>query len=236
MKTDIEPRAMALRGVHEGVLRSVQKCIPPDKSVAVLDVGAGQGALSKRLHESGYTVYACGLDADNFVYDPVEFRAADGAECLPYDDGAFDVVVAAELIEHLLDQMTFFKESHRVLKPGGGLIISTPNILSMKSRLQYFSSGYFWSFDPLDMNDRSGLQHVTGRSVEQYQYMALQNGLYLSDLGCDKYQNTSKALLIFYPLMYLAVRTFKSMQKNIKINNTLELMLSRVVIMTFKKR
>ena len=232
MNTNIEPKAMALRGVHEGVVKAIMNITSPAKSISILDVGAGQGALSKLLHEAGYSVFACEFNKANFVYNEVEFKEANVAEHLPYDDNTFDIVVAAELIEHLLDQTTFLKECNRVLKPGGSLVVSTPNILSLKSRLQYFSSGYYWSYDPLDMNDRSGLQHVTGRTVEQYQYMAMPCGLNLVSIDGDKFQGTSKGLLIFYPFMFLAA---KAMKKNFYKNNQLKLMLSRIVIMTFKK-
>lgn len=232
MNTDIEPKAMALRGVHEGVVKAIMNIASPEKNISILDVGAGQGALSKLLYEAGYTVSACEFNKDNFVYDRVEFKEANVAEHLPYDDNSFDIVVAAELIEHLLDQTKFLSECNRVLKPGGSLVVSTPNILSLKSRLQYFSSGYYWSYDPLDMNDRGGLQHVTGRTVEQYQYMAIPCGLNLVAIDEDKFQGTSKGLLIFYPLMFLAA---KAMKKNFHKNNQLKLMLSRVIIMTFNK-
>jgi ubiquinone/menaquinone biosynthesis C-methylase UbiE len=232
MNANIEPKAMALRGVHEGVVKAIINIASPSESISILDVGAGQGALSKLLHEAGYSVSACEFNKDNFVYNKVEFKEANVAEHLPYDDNTFDIVVAAELIEHLLDQTTFLNECNRVLKPGGSLVVSTPNILSLKSRLQFFSSGYYWSYDPLDMNDRSGLQHVTGRTVEQYQYMAMPRGLNLTAIDGDKYQGTSKGLLIFYPFMFLAA---KAMKKNFHKNNQLKLMLSRIVIMTFKK-
>jgi len=68
MNTNIEPKAMALRGVHEGVVKAILNIASPDASVSILDVGAGQGALSKRLHEAGYTVSACEFNKDNFVY------------------------------------------------------------------------------------------------------------------------------------------------------------------------
>lgn len=232
MKNSIEPKAMALRGVHEGVLKSVTKCAEPSKNIAILDVGAGQGALSKLMNEAGYLVKACEFNKSNFVYTEVEFKEADVSKHLPYDDNSFDIVVAAELIEHLLDQTLFLKECNRVLKPGGDLVISTPNILSLKSRLQYFSSGYYWSYDKLDIENRDGLQHVTGRTVEQYQYLAQPYGLKLASIDGDKFQSSSKWLLIFYPLMFIIA---KGMKKDFYSNNKLKLMLSRIIIMTFKK-
>jgi SAM-dependent methyltransferase len=48
---------------------------------------------------------------------------------LPFADGSFDVVVFCEVIEHLLtDPLFALKEIHRVLRPGGGIIVSTPNV------------------------------------------------------------------------------------------------------------
>ena len=64
MKNDIEPKAMALRGAHKGALKSVIKCAEPSKNITILDVGVGQGALSKLMNEPGYSVKACEFNKD----------------------------------------------------------------------------------------------------------------------------------------------------------------------------
>jgi SAM-dependent methyltransferase len=73
----------------------------------------------------------------------------------PYDDAQFDVVVFCELLEHLsLDPVATLAEIHRVLRPGGTLIVSTPNALSL-FRLEVFlragsteEARYFPGFGP----------------------------------------------------------------------------------------
>lgn len=228
----IEPKAMALRGVHEGIIATLERLTASPAEHRVLDVGAGQGALSKRLHEAGYQVSACEFNTDNFVYHKVECKAADVARTLPYPDNSFDVVIAAELIEHLTDQEMFLAECARVLKSGGIFLMSTPNILSMKSRLQFFVSGYYWSFGPLDMDNRDGLQHITARTYEQYQYLAKPVGFDLIDIDIDKPQSTSRSLLLFLPLMHLVGKT---MRKDTKKLNHRKALLGRIIILCFKK-
>jgi SAM-dependent methyltransferase len=53
------------------------------------------------------------------------------AEALPFRDGMFDRVVAESVLEHVRDQPTALAESHRVLRPGGGLFLTTPNRFSL---------------------------------------------------------------------------------------------------------
>ncbi len=60
----------------------------------------------------------------------------------PYPDGTFDVVIAAEIIEHLaLNPVWALAEIHRILRPGGRLIITTPNVLSLERLDVYLHGG-----------------------------------------------------------------------------------------------
>jgi SAM-dependent methyltransferase len=60
---------------------------------------------------------------------------ADGGRC-PMPDHTYDVIIAGEIIEHLVDTDSFAQEIHRVLKPGGYAIITTPNLASWYNRVR----------------------------------------------------------------------------------------------------
>ena len=55
-------------------------------------------------------------------------------DCFPYPDGAFDFVLNCEILEHLpLDPTHYLCECHRVLKPGGAMLLTTPNVLAYQN-------------------------------------------------------------------------------------------------------
>ena len=110
----------------------------------VLEVAAGSGAFARRLLELGFRVEACDLYPDQFRVPEVPVRYADLSERLPYDDASFEYLSCLEGVEHLEDQFAFVRECWRVLKPGGRLLLSTPNILGLASRWRYFWTGFFF--------------------------------------------------------------------------------------------
>jgi len=99
----------------------------------VLDAGCGTGYGSALLAQSAATV--AGLDVASETvesarksYTGPKFLAG-SCSFLPFREGAFDVVVSFEVIEHLHQQDLFIAECRRVLKRDGLLIVSTPNTL-----------------------------------------------------------------------------------------------------------
>ncbi len=99
----------------------------------VLDVGCGEGyggdILAERAaHVTGIDVseQAIAHAAAKYGRPNLEFRRM-SAERLLFEDNSFDAVVCLELIEHAKDHVAVMHEIRRVLKPGGVLILSTPN-------------------------------------------------------------------------------------------------------------
>jgi SAM-dependent methyltransferase len=100
----------------------------------VLDAGCGEGYGCAMLAERAASV--TGVDIEHSViehaaaaYPPVRFERADLLE-LPWPDASFDAVVSFQVIEHLQRPREFVSECARVLRPGGSLILSTPNRLT----------------------------------------------------------------------------------------------------------
>lgn len=98
----------------------------------VLDAGSGPGTWVLRRHRPEIDV--AGLDL--FRPDPVPSpRYAIGSlEAVPYADNLFDLVLCYDVIEHLEEPVAAFTEFWRVLKPGGLLVIKTPNLRGPTTR------------------------------------------------------------------------------------------------------
>ena len=83
-------------------------------------------------------------------------------EPLPFDDGSFDLVLCAEMLEHVRDVQLLVSEVRRVLRPGGTLAITTP-AHSRLSALRLVVTGWESEFQPLSPH----LRFFTRRSLAQ---------------------------------------------------------------------
>jgi SAM-dependent methyltransferase len=95
---------------------------------ALLDLGAGAGIV-EAMDFRGTAARICGVDPDPRVAENPfldEGRVGVG-ESIPYEDGAFDLVVADNVLEHLERPVEVFREVARVLRPGGSFLVKTPN-------------------------------------------------------------------------------------------------------------
>lgn len=106
----------------------------------VLDLGCYYGFLGKSFVDNGNEVWGVDLakkalkKAEAFG---IKTKCADVEKEIPFEDSQFDVVVAAEIIEHLKDTDRFLEEIHRVLKPEGFLVLTTSNLVSLGRRMVY---------------------------------------------------------------------------------------------------
>ena len=128
----------------------------------VVDLGSSRGLFLARFEGSE----RAGIEIDpnerargsEHGVDAVEhfINAFDGNRLtarLPFEDASADVVLAGEIIEHIVDTESFLREIARVLRRGGAVVLSTPNILWWKHRLALLAGRYP---DALDYRTRYG--------------------------------------------------------------------------------
>jgi 2-polyprenyl-3-methyl-5-hydroxy-6-metoxy-1,4-benzoquinol methylase len=140
-----ELAARTLEGLHAGVLTVLEHHLPAPARVA--DLGAGTGAWAARLRALGHHVVGVERDAAGWRYAGAELVVADLNE--PFSaklSGPFAALTAIEVIEHLENPRAFLRECHKLLGPGGLLVVTTPNIENVAARLQYLATGQLRMF------------------------------------------------------------------------------------------
>jgi 2-polyprenyl-3-methyl-5-hydroxy-6-metoxy-1,4-benzoquinol methylase len=116
----------------------------------LLDAGCGTGDLWRAV--SGRFTSCTGVDAVQYPGLPqeVRFLAANLDGRLPLEDAAVDTAAAIEVIEHLENPRAFMRELVRVTRPGGWIVVTTPNQLSVLSLLCLVTKGVFGAFQDRD--------------------------------------------------------------------------------------
>jgi 2-polyprenyl-3-methyl-5-hydroxy-6-metoxy-1,4-benzoquinol methylase len=121
---------------------------------SVLDVGCGEGTFTAELTAAG--VHGVGIDVAEeplrrarAAYRGVDVRLVDARGLWPFVDASFDAVWAGEVIEHVADTAGWLSEVRRVLRPGGRLLVSTPNHSRLAVlRLALSARAFDAHFDP----------------------------------------------------------------------------------------
>ena len=178
----------------------------------LLEVPAGEGALAWQLQKLGYGVTAGDIDPNFFKVRSIPCVYVDLNGELPFDNDQFEFISCIEGIEHLQDQFRFIRECHRVLRPGGRLVVSTPNILNLASRLKFLLSG-FYSLVPRPINEFSVVpvfDHINPIAYYQLRYMLHTQGFRIITSDTDLYRRSASALYFLKPLIRLySVRTMR---------------------------
>lgn len=142
---------MAQHNVEHTAWRMIRN-IPDWKSLRYLELGCADGHMVEELRRFGVrsvrgtTLRPRELDGSrdrDYPADvaPLIDRAINLDHPLPYEDASFDVVFSLEVIEHIEKHSVLLSEAARVLTPGGHLVLITPNLNRLGSRLRFAMTG-----------------------------------------------------------------------------------------------
>lgn len=189
-----------------GTQKKVIELLRAMPSGKLLDAPSGEGALGQRLR-GDYDLVCVDIDENFFKLKGVPFHRVDLNDTLPFEDETFDYITSVEGIEHLENPFKCIREFARVLKPDGTLILTTPNIMSIKSRTRFFLYSYhdFFRFITLEGEYRHSQteyehQHINPMTFQELRYALNKAGLSVSSIHTNRYVK-AKRLGIFYPLV-----------------------------------
>jgi SAM-dependent methyltransferase len=199
--------ASGLTVIQQAVLKRLPSLGLP-ANARVLDAPCGgQAALTRVLIDSGFNAHGADLDIQAEESLGGAFTKVNLDEPLPWPDGAFDAVFSTEGIEHLENHFSFLREVCRILKPSGVLVLTTPNITALRSRVRFFGSGFFGRDSrPLNEASRHPLHHIGLATLPELRYELHVSGFRLFEIRHTHIKPISYLYAIYAPWMWLYTR------------------------------
>jgi SAM-dependent methyltransferase len=191
-------------GTHQALVDAVSKHIG-DRN-GVLDIGAHSGALLLRLQDQGFCeLTAVDLDETRFSIEDADFIKIDLNEDFAHKfDRKFSLITATDVIEHLDSPRHFIKECRKLLKPGGLLALSFPNIAFWEGRLKFLLRGELWGFGEKNYRKQ---RHISPMTWEQSRLMCAELGFeVLEQFSAGSFATSLRTVLLaplWFPLQLI---------------------------------
>lgn len=242
---------MSTQNIYNAVIRAAAHSFRSDASH--LDVGAGRGELIGEVRKhANVKSFACDFHIERFAADVPCEKVNFNDSALPYRDEQFDVITSSEVVEHLENYRLLLRELFRIAKKDGTVVITTPNVLNLTSRLRYFISGFANLFGPLPL--RNDALYSTGAHITPIPFFYLAHAL--ADAGfdeiklsIDKAQRTSTFYaVLFYPLIALGKLRFMARERKryrtittenkpmVEAHFSWNLLVGRTIVVSARKR
>jgi SAM-dependent methyltransferase len=180
--------------------------LPPGARVLDAPCG-GSAALTLALIDKGFQAIGADVDPEAAASLGNAFSKVDLNAALPWPDESFKAVFSTEGIEHLENHFSFLREMCRVVKPGGLLVLTTPNITALRSRVRFFGSGFFGrDARPLNESSRHPLHHIGLATFPELRYELHVSGFRLVRVRHTHIKPVSYLYAIYVPWMWLYSR------------------------------
>ncbi|HSW40481.1 MAG TPA: methyltransferase domain-containing protein [Acidobacteriota bacterium] len=197
-------KPLAISQIQKAVLDQVDRLDLPAGS-RILDAPCGGGAaLALALKNMGMSVTGADVDRSAAAILGDDFVETDLDRPFPWRDESFAMIVSTEGIEHIENHFAFLREMHRILERNGLLILTTPNIAAVRSRIRFAGSGFFGR-DPRPLNEsrRHPLHHISPATVTQLRYELHVSGFRLIAARHTHIKPVSRIYAVFVPWIFL---------------------------------
>lgn len=155
----------------------IKSMLPASEGLDIFESSAGRGELAIELQQAGHRVRVSNYKSGSLQFDILE-DIVDLEVGLPYEDASFDVIICREVIEHIASNLPLLKEFARCLRPGGTLILTFPNKLSLPSRLYHLFTGFYNGLkSPINPGVFFGEAHVNLIAYHEMDYLLRASGL-----------------------------------------------------------
>lgn len=157
-------------GYFQGDRPDVVALIPENASNSILELGCGEGHTLVNARSQGRAGEIIGIDIipvcpaharlDRYLQGDVDTLE------IPYPNGYFDVIVCADVLEHLVNPWQVVKKLSMLLKPGGCMIVSLPNVRNYSLFVSVYLKGSF-AYQQEGLLDRGHLRFFCKRDIRQ---------------------------------------------------------------------
>ncbi|MEW6295841.1 MAG: class I SAM-dependent methyltransferase [Candidatus Diapherotrites archaeon] len=194
-------------------LKVVFDLVKTEKKGRILDVGCLDGSFTLEFKKEGWNAYGCDIS------DSIRKAERKGIKCkkfdfegrFPYPNNFFDGVIVGDVIEHIFDTENFLNELHRILKPKGFLVISTPNTASLPNRILLLMGK-----KPLNLDYTKGGGHIRAYTMELLEKQLKQKGFKVEERKADLLRLSDKIEVApLYFLEKILAKIFPTLSLNL---------------------
>ena len=195
--------------VHDSAFEIIYNKLGSFNKIKALDLASGTGSFAKRLKDN-FSEWEIEINdfyddslVSNFTKHKIDLNNNFSKNFLNFN---YDLVISIEVLEHLENPWNFFRETRKLLKKGGVLILSTPNSNSMLDRLIYLIRGHSFYFGKSGFTNSDG--HITQVPDWLLQKIAKSSGFSKVDLYDDVNTRPHMGLIATFKILTLMPLSF----------------------------
>lgn len=153
------------------IVAAALQAASPEPGLRWLDVGCGTGNVLRAIRDQHQPEGLFGIDVVDFLDDDLRTDVSlsvGPAESALTDASPADRVLMVETIEHMEGPWTVLRAAARLVRSGGVLVVTTPNVLSLRHRIELLTRGQLTAFRPDHPPHLTpALPHVTARIMQE---------------------------------------------------------------------